>query len=66
MKLSRGEVRLLMRSLLRSLERTPERERAAHKALYDRASAESVRMTPRKRLRAVARAMDHAVGEWGR
>ena len=66
MTFNRGEVGLLMRSLLRSMEKTPERERAAHKELYERLGAESVRLTPRRQLRAVARALDHAIGEWGR
>lgn len=66
MKLNRAEITMLMRSLLRSMERTPERELGAHKRLYDKLSEEAVRLMPRGRVRAVAMAMDHAIGESGR
>ena len=62
MNFTRREVSVLMRSLLRSLEGTPERERAEHKAIYDRLSAESVRLLPPGLMKRVGRAMDHAIG----
>lgn len=62
MKLDRREVTLLMRSLLRSLPDTPAREQAAHKALYERLSEEAVRLTPRRIVMAVGRALDRMIG----
>jgi hypothetical protein len=62
MNLTRREVSVLMRSLLRSLESTPEREQAEHKAIYEKLSAESVRLLPAGLLKRVGRALDHAIG----
>jgi hypothetical protein len=64
MELTRDEVALLMRSLLRSLEPTPARERDAHKRLYDRLSAEFFRLTPQKKIEALARALGDVQGEY--
>lgn len=57
MTLSRAEIIVMMRSLLRSLEDTPESERQAHHDLYSKLSAESARLMPYKRQRALAQAM---------
>lgn len=62
MTLNRAEIIVMMRSLLRSLKETPESERQAHHELYSRLSAESARLMPYKRRRAVAQAMDHLIG----
>lgn len=62
MNLTHSEVAALMRSLLRSLEKTPERERKDHEALYQKLNAEFVRTLPKRLVRAVSRAMDHAIG----
>ena len=66
MELTRDEVSLLMRSLLRSLEHTPARERDHHRRLYDRLSAEFFRLTPRKKIEALSRALADVQGEYVR
>lgn len=66
MDLSRDEVSFLMRSLLRSLEHTPGKERGAHRRLYDKLGAEFFRLTPRKKVEALVRALDGFNGEYSR
>jgi len=52
----------LVRALLRALEHTPAKEQRAHKKVYDRISEFIVQNTPKKTVRAVAAAMDRAIG----
>jgi hypothetical protein len=61
-KFTRREIALLMRSMLRSLEHTPLRETDLHKALYEKLTSEFVRRTPKKLLKDVGAAIDHAIG----
>ena len=66
MELTRDEVSTLMRSLLRSLEHTPARECDSHQRLYGKLSTEFFRLTPRKKIEALSRALACGQGEYVR
>lgn len=62
LRLSRGDVGLLMRSLLRSLSDTPPRELPMHAALYGKLSRAFIEILPAGTKRAVGDAIDRVIG----
>lgn len=63
MELTKKDVGVLLRSLMRSMEKTPPKELPAHKAVYEKLTAESVRMMPPGQRARLSRALGRAIGE---
>lgn len=66
MDFTHEEISFLMRSITRSMNHQTERERVVSQKVYDKLSAAFVETMDPEERRAVARAMDHACGDFER